>query len=391
MKFSIGKRLFGQAIRAAHAFSKPARTGRESYSGHDARPFLYPVALAASPLGLEISACDGKAILMQRVAAGVSASGSVSLDTHALRDALAGAKPRDIVTFEAQSDPVDATMAECRLLDGRSETPLGRAWPEGDGHPLLLLGERLEARLEVPATELAAIIAETAFAASTDPLRPYLTTLFIQSEGGRLRAVATDGWRMAIRDTNLPLAAGALPEDGNNGHGAVLPLKPLKALQRLLKGGGSVTVEIWTGGVRFRCRTGEVATEFRGGSFPDYRHAKPTGRMKSAPLDLAALAEAMKTAMPGPRSAGRWPKITLNGSVTLAWYPREDHREEKLLPVKCRVKGDPIGFHAYHLKDAGRAFGQVRTRIRYTRPEHPAMFISPDRPELAVVQMPTRV
>ena len=392
MKFAISKRPFGQAIRTAHTFSKAARTPQEIHGRDYAGPFRFPVALAAGPLGLEISAFDGKAILTQRVPAGVSASGSVSLDTHMLRDALAGAKPRDIVTFEAQSDPAAATMAECRLLDDGTETPLGRAWTGSGDRPRLLLGERLEARLEVPAAELAAIISETAFAASTDPLRYYLTGIFIEAHKGRLRAVATDGLRMAIRDTDMPLAETALPEDGCGKRGAILPLKPLRALQGLLKGGGSATVEIWSGGVRFRCRAGEAATAFLDGTFPDYRRVTPSGRMKSAPLDLAALAEAMKAAMPDPWSAGRWPKVTLNGSVTLTeCHGYSSDGEEKLLPVKCRIKGDPIGFEGRCLKDAGRAFGQVRTRIRYTGPKHPAVFVSPARPELTVVQMPTRV
>ena len=387
MNFTIGKRLFGQAIRTAHTFGKSAETRRK-----DAGPFRFPVTLAASPLGLEISAFDGKAILTQRLPAGVSASGSLSIDTHVLRDALTGAKARDIVTFEALDDPGDTAMAECRLLDGGSETPLGRAWTGSGGHRRLLLGDQLEARLEVPASELAAIVAETAFAASTDPLRYYLNGVFIEAHKGRLRAVATDGHRMAIRDTDIPLADTALPEDGCGERGAILPLKPLRALRGLLKAGGPATVEIWTGGIRFRCRAGEVATAFLDGTFAAYLHAVPTGRMKSAPLNLAALTEAMKAAMPGPWSAGRWPKITLNGSVTLTEHHGCDSGgEETLLPVNCRIKGDPIGLEGRYLKDAGRAFGRVRTRIRYTRPGHPVVFVSPDRPELVVVQMPSRV
>ena len=397
MKFTIGKRRFAQAVRTAHTFAKAARTLRGNHGGHDADPFRYPVALAASPLGLEIFAFDGKAILTQRLPAGVSTAGSMTLDTEALRGALDGAKARDIVTFEARSEPDNAAMAECRLIDGGNETALGRMWSGISDHHRAPLGERLEARLEIPAAELAAIVAETAFAASTELTRYYLNGIFIQSHDGRLRAVATDGHRLAIRDTDVPLADTALPEDGCGERGAILPLKPLRALQRLLKGGGPATVEIWTGGIRFRCRAGEIATEFLDGTFPDYRRVTPAGRMKSAPLDLAALAKAVKAARPGDRSAGRRSIVTLNGSVTMTWFPDpwrdhwEEYPEETLLPLECCVRGHPIRFKTCHLQDAGRAFGRVATVMRYTRPGHPAMFVSPDRPELVVVQMPSRV
>ena len=385
MKFAIRKQLFGQAVRSAHAFGNSAGTRQRS-------DFRYPVDLVATPLGLEISAFDGDAVLTQRIPAGVSVPGSVSIDTDELRDALVGPNARDVVTFEAGRDPGDAAMAACRLLDGGKATALGRAPTGRSGYCHMALGEQIETRLEAPAAELAAIVAETAFAASTDPHRPYFRGLFIESRDGRLRAVATDGSQMAIRDTNIPLAEDALPDDRFDKRGAILPLKPMRALERLLKGGGSATVEIWTGGARFRCRAGEVATKFVDGTFPDYRRVTPAGRMKSAPLDLFALAEAVKAAKPGARSARRRPKVTLNGKVTMTEYvDRYSVGEETLLPVECRIEGDPIGFDGRLLKDAGHAFGPVTTVMRYTKPGHPAVFASPDRPELVVVQMAVRV
>ena len=376
MKFTIGKRLFGQQIRVARAFGNS-----------------HPVTLSASPLGLEISAFNDAAILTRRVPAGVSAAGSVSIDTDALHDALAGPKTRDLVTFEANSEHGDAAMAACRLLDGGKAVALGQAWTGRSDHPHAQLGDQLEARLEMPAAELAAVIAETAIAVSTDPLRRHMTGLFIESHDRRLRMVATDGHRMAIRDTDIPLAESALPENPFNGPGAILPLKPVRALERLLKGGGPAVMEIWSAGARFRCRTGEIATKFPDLTFPDYRRVMPAGRMKSTPLDLFMLATAVKAARSSPRSANRWPKITLNGNVTLTPYcdTRKLDAEETLLPVKCRVRGDPISFNGLHLEQAGRAFGQVDTVMRYTKPDYPAVFVSPDRPELTIVQMPACV
>ena len=385
MKFAIRKQLFGQAVRSAHTFGNSAGTRQRT-------DFRYPVDLVATPLGLEISAFNGTALLTQRVPAGVSAPGSVSIDTGELRDALARANARDVVTFEARSEHGDAEIAACRLLDSGKATVLGSAPTGRSGYCHMALGGQLEARLEAPAAELAAIVAETAFAASTDPSRQYLNGLFIESHHGRLRAVATDGSRMAIRDTDIPLAEDALPDDRLDRRGAILPLKPVRALQRLLKGGGPAVTEIWTGGALFRCKAGEIATKFMDGVFPDYRRVTPAGRMKSAPLDLFALTEAVKAAPPGAQPARRGLQVTLNGKVTLTEYvDRYKVGEETLLPVRCRIRSDPIGFEARCLEDASRAFGRVATVMRYTKPGHPAVFVSPDRPELAIVQMPVRV
>ena len=196
----------------------------------------------------------------------------------------------------------------------------------------------------------------------------------------------------AITEPLRTIAEDALTDDGFNKRGAILPLKSVRALQRLLKGGGPADTEIWTGGARFRCRAGEVVTQFMDGVFPDYRRVTPAGRMKSAPLDLFALTEAVKAAPPGAQPARRGLQVTLNGKVTLTEYvDRYKVGEETLLPVRCRIRSDPIGFEARCLEDASRAFGRVATVMRYTKPGHPAVFVSPDRPELAIVQMPVRV
>ena len=390
MKLTIGKQRFGRAIRAAHAFSDSAEARQKFNEGGDVKPFRYPVTLLATPIGLEVSAGDGGAVLTQRIPAGVAETGSVSLDTQALRSALVRPKARDIVTFEAHGDAPEAAMAACHLLDTDQVTALEPVPIASHDSPTVQLGEHLETLPAVPAAELAAIIAETAFAASADPLRPYLNGLFIESRDGRLRTVATDGSRLAIRDTNIPLAAFALPADGFTGPGAILPLKPARALQHILKAGGCTAVELWTGGARFRCDAGDVATQFADWIFPLYRRVIPEGRMKSAPIDLFMLADAVKAASSGPRSRGRWPKVTLNGRVTLTARSASGRHdgEEKLLPLTCPIEGDAIAFNGWDLEDAGRAFGRVRTAIRYTTSEHPAMFVSPDRPELVIVQMP---
>ena len=104
------------------------------------------------------------------------------------------------------------------------------------------------------------------------------------------------------------------------------------------------------------------------------------------------MADAVKAASSGSRTARHWPKVTLNGHVTLTARSDSGHHdgEQTLLPIECQVDGDPMAFNGWHLEDAGRAFGRVPTAMRYWKPEHPAVFVSPDRPELVIVQMPTR-
>jgi DNA polymerase-3 subunit beta len=140
--------------------------------------------------------------------------------------------------------------------------------------------------VEVDAKALAGALRQVVPAASTDDSRPILTGVLLAAEEGGLRLVATDSYRLSVRD--LP-GAEVLRE----GQSVLLPSRALGELTRLL--GGAATVELRLGEREAGFTVGRVklTTRLIEGDFPNYRGLIP----KNHPNRLVASRDAMLEAV----------------------------------------------------------------------------------------------
>jgi DNA polymerase III subunit beta len=131
--------------------------------------------------------------------------------------------------------------------------------PEDDGFalPRALLGEGLR---------------QVVRAASNDDARPLLTGVLITSDGASMRLVATDSYRLALRD--LQGAAGFAHESDT-----LVPARALAELQRLSASAApeddAIQVVIGAQGILFRSGHVEISTRLLDGTYPDYRQLIP--------------------------------------------------------------------------------------------------------------------
>lgn len=122
----------------------------------------------------------------------------------------------------------------------------------------------LEDAVTVSGKKLAAAIAQVTVAASSDEARPILTGVQIESEDGGMRLVATDSYRLAVRD---------LPEVSLSGSGLV-PARGLSELERTV-GADEVSVSIDERSAVFASERGSLSLRLIDGTFPNYRQLLP--------------------------------------------------------------------------------------------------------------------
>ncbi len=176
----------------------------------------------------------------------------------------------DIVrALEPGAVTVESDDDEAQLVSGRSQFAV-RTFPAED-FPRL---PPVEAEATTLAgNELGEAIRQVARAASGDDLRPSFTGVLMSPEEGHLRLVATDSYRLALRD--IPGSAGLA-----EGARVIVPAKALTELQRLLSGTGEVSerqARFSAGDVfaRFEVGTTRLTTRLIKGDFPEYRHLIP--------------------------------------------------------------------------------------------------------------------
>jgi DNA polymerase-3 subunit beta len=124
-------------------------------------------------------------------------------------------------------------------------------------------------------------------AASTDEARPILTGVLLTAENDGLRLVATDSYRLAVRD--LP-GVSVLGVDQK----VLVPGRALAELQRLLGSGGELTLRLGERDATFEVGTTRLTTRLIEGEFPNYRQLIPQSHPNTLTVERDALLEAIR-------------------------------------------------------------------------------------------------
>lgn len=135
-------------------------------------------------------------------------------------------------------------------------------------------------------SELSSALTQVVRAASSDDARPILTGVLMASEGSGLRLVATDSYRLAVRD----LEGSAVLDEGQT---VLVPSRALRELDRAL-GEGDVTLRLGEREATFEVGTTRVTTRLIDGEFPNYRGLIPSTYPNRMVVSREALGDAVR-------------------------------------------------------------------------------------------------
>src|SRR5213079_2994356 len=187
-------------------------------------PILANVLIKAEKSRLAFKATDLDVEITETISAEVGPGGSTTVAAHMFYDIVRKLPEGAQVALEASGD-----RAVLALRAGRSRFSL-QTLPESD-FPDLAAGEMTH-KFTLPAKDLKRLIDRTQFAISTEETRYYLNGIYLHVAGsakaGKLRAVATDGHRLAQVELDAPKGAEGMP-------GIIVPRKTVGEVQRLIE------------------------------------------------------------------------------------------------------------------------------------------------------------
>lgn len=222
--------------------------------------------------------------------------------------------------------------------------------------------------------DLAALFKPVAFAISTEETRFYLNGVYLHTVGGKLRAVATDGHRLARHDG---VEAPDFP-------GVIVPRKTVGLVPA-----GVVSVSVSSTKVRFATNGLEVVSKVVDGTFPDYQRVIPSGNDKVATVDRAALFSAADRVSTISSERGRSVKLSFAaGSVALSTRSDSGEASDELA-VEYESEPLDVGFNASYLRDVLGTFQDEQVQMKLNDSASPAV-ITAGGPLLAVL-MPMRI
>jgi DNA polymerase-3 subunit beta len=241
-------------------------------------------------------------------------------------------------------------------------------------------------RFELAGPELTGLLDAVAYAISTEETRYYLNGVFLHIAEGRLRAIATDGHRMAMHSLPLPEGADGLP-------GVIVPRKAIGLILKLADHAVEpVAVSLSDRRVKLEFDGLTIDSKTIDGSFPDYTRVIPQANDKRARCDPAGLLAAVKRVTAVSTEKTRAVKMACAKDRILLEVssPENGHAREDL---PADFSGEPveIGFNRQYLADILTRATSDTIDIVLADGAAPTLFNDPKRPDLVQVLMPMRV
>ncbi len=344
-------------------------------------PILSNVLLQAEGGSLALTATDLDIEIAEHVGADVEQPGAITASALTLYEIVRRLPEGAQVCLDTDSD-----ANRLKLSAGKSDFSLA-VLPDQDFPSLTVDGEGTA--FTMPAQDLKRLIDKTRFAMSQEETRYYLNGVYLHAVNDgetSLRAVATDGHRLARLDCPLPDGAADIP-------GVIVPRKAVTELRRLLDDASdTVDVTVSEAKVRFAFDEVTLTSKLIDGTFPDYQRVIPDGNDRVLKVETSDFTKAVDRVSTVSADKTRSVKLVIEAdNMRLMVNNPETGSAQEELSVDYASELLEIGFNAKYLIDvAGQIDGKTAT-FEFSDPSSPTIISDEEDVQALYVLMPLRV
>ena len=367
MKFSIPCDQFVASLGVA-ARGVSTRSAIQTLSG---------VLVRAEGSQVELRATDMELGIRVAVPAQVERDGEAVVPGRLLLDVVR-ALPKDELSLEYRSSQQDV-----EVVSGTAKFHL-RTLPLED---FPKLPEPGGSTMRVPSAAFVETINRVARSASRDETRPHLTGVLVSASGKELRMVATDSYRLSVKETSLEE-----PLDGELE--ANVPARTLQELGRVAGGDNPETeIEIAALENQVVFTVGETILSSRlvEGRFPNYRQLLPESFEHELRLSTAELLEVVRRISLLAQKNAPLRMAFSDGALEVSAQTPDVGEASESLPVP--FKGEPleIGFNPEFLRDGLESAESDELVLKLISPLRPGLIQSGDDGGFTYLVMPIRL
>jgi DNA polymerase III subunit beta len=325
----------------------------------------------------QLLATDMEVGLRVPLDAEVSRPGSVVLPARLLLD-VTRALPAPQLTLELRSAEQDVELI-CGPSTFHLRTLRAEDFPS-------LPSPQPDSRVTLPAEAFVDTVSRVARSASRDETRPVLTGILVSASGQELRMVATDSYRLSVKET-------ALAESLEGGLEANVPARAMQELVRIAGPAGPETVAVSVGQNQVVFELGEVVLSSRliDGQFPNYRQLLPESVEHELRLSTAEVTDVVRRISLLAQKNAPLRLSFSEGSLTVSAQTPDVGEASESIPVPFHGEPFEIGFNPEFLRDGLESVESDELVLKLISPLRPGLIESPDAGDFVYLIMPIRL
>jgi len=366
MKFTISREVLLQPLSQVVGVVERRQT----------LPVLANFMLSARDGRLTVTGTDMEVELISSVPADVVQEGEITVPARKLLD-IVKALP------DGANIKVSVSDEKATLNAGRSRFTL--ATLPASEFPATDQVETLE-NIAVAEVSLKKMMDKTSFAMANQDVRYYLNGLLFDFVGQQLRAIATDGHRLAICDLESNV-------DITSDRQLIVPRKGVMELSRMLSGDeDEVTLAIGRNHIRLVKGETTFTSKLIDGRFPDYKAVVPVGADKQMLVDKATFIHALQRAAILSNEKYKGVKLEAAGS-TIKIVAHNPQHEEAVEEIEAELNFDrlAVGFNVTYLLDALMAIDTDQVSLELKDANSSCLVSAPDSDINRHVVMPLKL
>ncbi len=338
-------------------------------------PILANILVSARGDRVSFTATDLEVELVASVTMSVEQEGEITVPGRKLLDIVKALPEAVDVVFQLSGDKVTVRAGRSRFT---LSTLPATEFP-------VVEDVNAQQTVTLPQGALKRLLEKTHFAMAQQDVRYYLNGLLLEIAGPSVRAVATDGHRLALCQAAVD-GADASPQQ------VILPRKGVLELQRLISETGEVMLAI--GSNHLRAELGDIrfTSKLIDGRFPDYERVIPAEAAEPVVADREDLRRSLyRTAiLSNEKYRGIRLELKSGGLTMQAHNPEQEEAEEE---IEVAYAGDEIeiGFNVNYLMDALSALESEQIHLMIRDPNSSCLIKDPETEECKYVVMPMRL
>ncbi len=316
-------------------------------------PILSNLLIKAESGQITLVGTDLEVEMVAYMELGAEETGEATLPARKVLDICRTLPENADITLETSSE-------QATIRSGKSRFRLSML-PVGDFPSLEDMAVLRE--VKVKESELKHLIERTHFAMAQQDVRYYLNGLMLEIRDDQIRAVATDGHRLALSQCDAEVTAGELQQ-------LIIPRKGVTELLRLLEDGEDlITLEIGANHIRIRVHDTSLTTKLIDGRFPDYERVLPQQTDKQVVADKGLVRDALTRTSILSNEKFRGVRFSIAEGVlrTQAHNPEQEEAEEEI-EVQYQGEALEIGFNASYVLDALNAVASEEILMQLSDP-----------------------